>query len=74
MRFATTDDRYHSLVVEDDGAHPVQQEGNGLRGMRERVQAIGGRFSISNERGTTLLIELPIASPTVAEPRSCVVQ
>jgi two-component system sensor histidine kinase DesK len=74
MRFATTDDHYHSLAVEDDGTHPVQQEGNGLRGMRERVQALGGRFSISNERGTTLLIELPIASSSVTESRPCVVQ
>jgi two-component system sensor histidine kinase DesK len=35
------------------------QEGNGLRGMRERVEAIGGRFTIDNKLGTRLLIELP---------------
>ncbi|HEY6414419.1 MAG TPA: sensor histidine kinase [Edaphobacter sp.] len=60
MRFATTEDRFHSLVVEDDGPHPIKQEGNGLRGMRERVQSLGGRFSISSEHGTTLLVELPV--------------
>ena len=60
MRFATTEDRYHSLQVEDDGSHPIKQEGNGLRGMRERVQSLGGRFSISSEHGTTLLVELPV--------------
>jgi two-component system, NarL family, sensor histidine kinase DesK len=60
MRFATTEDRFHSLLVEDDGPNPVKQEGNGLRGMRERVQSLGGRFSISSEHGTTLLVELPV--------------
>lgn len=60
MRFATTEDRFHSLQVEDDGPYPIKQEGNGLRGMRERVQSLGGRFSISSEHGTTLLVELPV--------------
>ncbi|RSL16787.1 two-component system sensor histidine kinase DesK [Edaphobacter aggregans] len=60
MRFATTEDRFHSLQVEDDGPHPIKQEGNGLRGMRERVQSLGGRFSINSEHGTTLLVELPV--------------
>jgi two-component system sensor histidine kinase DesK len=74
MHFATTDDRFHSLLVEDDGSHPIQQEGNGLRGMRERVQALGGRFSISSERGTALLVELPIAAASSAAVKApCVV-
>ena len=74
MHFATTDDRFHSLLVEDDGSHPVTQEGNGLRGMRERVQALGGRFSISSERGTALLVELPIAAGASAAVKApCVV-
>ncbi len=38
-------------------------EGNGLRGMRARVQELGGRFRIEQgyapEGGTTLVIELP---------------
>ena len=62
MRFATTEDRFHSLRVEDDGPNPVKQEGNGLRGMRERVQSLGGRFSISSEHGTILLVELPMTA------------
>jgi two-component system sensor histidine kinase DesK len=66
MRFATTEDGYHSLLMEDDGCHPIRQDGNGLRGMRERVQSLGGRFSISNDQGTALLIELPIAAPSAA--------
>jgi two-component system, NarL family, sensor histidine kinase DesK len=72
--FATTSDGFHSVVIEDNGSHPVQQEGNGLRGMRERVQALGGRFSIDNHQGTTLLIELPIGPRAVPANGSCVVQ
>jgi two-component system sensor histidine kinase DesK len=62
MRFTTTEDRFHSLQVQDDGPYPIKQEGNGLRGMRERVQSLGGRFSISSEHGTTLVVELPVAA------------
>ncbi|HEY6376991.1 MAG TPA: sensor histidine kinase [Edaphobacter sp.] len=66
MRFATTEDRFHSLQVEDDGPYPIKQEGNGLRGMRERVQSLGGRFSINSEHGTTLVVELPVRSDSSA--------
>lgn len=66
MRFATTADNYFSLLVEDDGTHAVVQEGNGLRGMRERIQAMGGRFSISTKGGTSLQIELPGSGQTAA--------
>ena len=68
MRLATTPDGFYSLLVEDNGRHAIEQQGNGLRGMRERVAGLGGRFSIRSERGTRLLIELPIASasPTSA--------
>jgi two-component system, NarL family, sensor histidine kinase DesK len=62
MRFTTTEDRFHSLRVQDDGPHPIKNEGNGLRGMRERVQSLGGRFSISSEHGTTLVVELPVTA------------
>lgn len=62
MRLATTSDGYYALLVEDNGRHAIQQEGNGLRGMRERVSELGGRFSIRCDHGTHLLIELPITS------------
>ena len=60
--FNTSADGYHSLFITDDGAHSKLHEvheGNGLRGMRERVQSLGGRLSITNDPGVTLLIELP---------------
>jgi two-component system, NarL family, sensor histidine kinase DesK len=51
------------LVVEDDGQQGVVCEGNGLRGMRERIESIGGHFSleqgIAQNHGTRLIIELP---------------
>jgi two-component system sensor histidine kinase DesK len=64
MRFTMSSDGYQSLLITDDGAHPKLQEGNGLRGMRERVQSLGGRLSITTDPGVTLLIELPQTAPS----------
>jgi two-component system sensor histidine kinase DesK len=47
------------LVIADDGRGDIRQEGNGLRGMRERVQELGGSLSLESNRGTRLQIELP---------------
>ena len=57
---------HRRLIVEDDGEHPLTREGNGLRGMRERVEAIGGHVSLNRDSGTRLLIELPLISETAA--------
>jgi two-component system sensor histidine kinase DesK len=48
-----------ALVVEDDGRGGIREEGNGLRGMRERVESMGGKLQIDSEQGTRLLIEIP---------------
>jgi two-component system sensor histidine kinase DesK len=70
MRLATTKDGFHALLVEDNGCHAVTHEGNGLRGMRERVQALGGRFSLKcglmQGQGTSLLVELPVGGGFIA--------
>ncbi|MEO5664934.1 MAG: ATP-binding protein, partial [Nocardioides sp.] len=50
------------LVVADDGAGfeaTGAREGNGLRGMRERVSAAGGTLEISGALGTRLQVVLP---------------
>jgi two-component system sensor histidine kinase DesK len=60
LRFGVENGR-HTLLIEDDGQHTVAREGNGLRGMRERVESMGGRLSLEREHGTRLLIELPAA-------------
>jgi len=50
---------HSSLVIEDDGRGGVRTEGNGLRGMRERIEALGGKFAVDGSQGTRLTILLP---------------
>jgi two-component system sensor histidine kinase DesK len=61
MRFATASDGFTTLEVEDNGQKAIEREGNGLRGMRARVEELGGRFRIERVpvHGTRLVIELP---------------
>lgn len=47
------------LVVEDNGRGGIRHEGNGLRGMRERVESLGGRLRFDSGAGTRLTIEIP---------------
>ncbi len=42
-------------------------EGNGLKGMRERVEMLGGTLQRSTESGTTLTITLPVKEVVVKE-------
>jgi two-component system sensor histidine kinase DesK len=59
-----TESGQRRLVVEDDGQHSISREGNGLRGMRERIESLGGHFlmerGIAHNRGTRLTIDLPL--------------
>lgn len=36
------------------------KSGNGLNGMRERLEFINGSFKIENEEGTTLTVSIPV--------------
>jgi two-component system sensor histidine kinase DesK len=47
------------LVVEDDGRGGVREDGNGVRGMRARIEALGGHFAVDASRGTRLTIQIP---------------
>ena len=58
IELSTASDRTQ-LVIADDGCGDIRQEGNGLRGMRERVRELGGSLSLESDRGTRLRIELP---------------
>lgn len=49
------------LEISDDGRGGVEHEGNGLRGMRERLAALGGRIAIDSQQGTRLRVEIPAA-------------
>jgi two-component system, NarL family, sensor histidine kinase DesK len=51
------------LEIADDGQGFVTIEGNGLRGMRERVEMLGGTLERNNRSGTTLVITLPLKEP-----------
>lgn len=53
------DDRRTVLRVEDNGRGAIGHEGNGLRGMRERLEALGGRLEIDSRQGTRLTAEIP---------------
>ncbi len=48
------------LAIEDDGRGGFQYEGNGLRGMRERVEMLGGTLRCESDAGTRLMITLPL--------------
>ena len=48
------------LEIEDDGRGGSQNEGNGLRGMRERVEMLGGTLTRDSTSGTRLTITVPL--------------
>jgi len=48
------------LEIQDDGCGSSTNEGNGLRGMRERVEMLGGTLHRNTGAGTTLTITLPL--------------
>ena len=54
----------HQLIVEvaDDGVGGADDEGSGLRGLADRVEALGGRLSLESPAGggTRLLAEIPV--------------
>jgi two-component system sensor histidine kinase DesK len=52
------------LEIEDDGRGGFHLEGNGLRGMRERVEMLGGTIVRETKNGTRLTITLPLNDAT----------
>jgi two-component system, NarL family, sensor histidine kinase DesK len=52
------------LEIEDDGRGGSPGEGNGLRGMRERVEMLGGTLHRDSQSGTRLTITLPLKEVT----------
>jgi signal transduction histidine kinase len=53
------------LTIEDDGAAAgAIQPGNGLRGMRERIEELGGALDVDSvaQRGTTVRARLPMST------------
>jgi two-component system sensor histidine kinase DesK len=59
-----------TLTIEDDGRGGNAPFGNGLTGMRERVEVLGGSFSRQGGRGTKLTITLPMHADSAVAERS----
>lgn len=79
LDFAISPDGHYVLQLQDDGRgmnldDPAQHGAHGLTGMRHRVQALGGTFTIDSQpgRGTSLTISVPPAATTSSDrpPRS----
>lgn len=52
------------LAVVDNGRGGIRAEGSGLRGMRERVQMLGGHFRLDSAQGTAIFVQLPAHATT----------
>lgn len=63
------------FTIEDNGMGGQIREGNGLRGMRERLRSVAGtlKLTASANGGTSLEITLPLSSESPAEPESQIV-
>ena len=59
-----TGDRLHVSVADDGVGGASEQAGSGLRGLRERARACGGRLVLesSGGRGTLVALELPVGT------------
>ena len=68
-------DRTIHFTIEDNGLGGQIREGNGLRGMRERLESMAGavKLTTSANRGTSLEITLPLADESAAQPASQIV-
>lgn len=56
------------LSIRDDGLGGARAEGNGLRGMRERVEAIGGELRLQSGNGDGTILELRVPWRAPPEP------
>jgi len=63
-----------TLRIKDDGSgmpNSTGGKGNGLRGMKERVEFVNGSLSIRSNKGTTITIRIPsVVKPSIKEGRS----
>jgi signal transduction histidine kinase len=60
-----SDDRWAEIAVADDGVGGASAEdGSGLRGLADRVEALGGRLTLTSTRGhgTTVRARVPVAT------------
>jgi PAS domain S-box-containing protein len=67
---ARTDERCLAIAVVDDGIGGADEEGDGLRGLADRVEALGGRLTLDSPAGggTRLRAEIPHGVPAQTAP------
>lgn len=69
VEVAVTRDAHRVLMrIRDDGRGGVDRHGNGLTGMRERVQALGGTLGIDSPRGRGTTIDVSVPLPPADRP------
>ena len=63
---ATKHAKATAIQIRADGIGRANQAGSGLSGIRDRVQAVGGTFTIESNQGsgTVGICDLPTAVPT----------
>lgn len=70
IKFKQTKNEY-CITIQDNGkgieSEAESLKGNGLRGMRERLEFVNGSLQIMNESGTTLLIKAPAVLTHIVE-------
>ena len=69
---ASVEDGCLRVEVRDDGTGGADPTcGTGLRGLRDRVDALGGRLDVDSPMGggTTITVELPLVSPSASPVR-----
>jgi signal transduction histidine kinase len=61
VRVERVDDRAVIRVADDGAGRADPSRGSGLRGLRDRVEALGGRFSLTSlpGKGTVVAAEIP---------------
>ncbi|PJJ98637.1 two-component sensor histidine kinase [Lysobacteraceae bacterium NML91-0213] len=57
------EDGHAVLCIGDDGRGGPLKAGNGLAGMRERVQALGGSLVVDSRAGCRIEVRVPLAQP-----------
>jgi len=61
---ASTDAEYLHLVIRDNGVGGADAgKGSGLVGLRDRIEALGGKIDMASPegKGTALLVKIPLA-------------
>lgn len=64
------EERQLRMRVRDDGHGGIGAHGNGLTGMRERIEAMAGTLSICSERGHGTELEIALPLPAADTPPS----